>query len=253
MIELPLSTILLLALAALFAGAVDAIGGGGGLVTVPALLAAGLPPHLALATNKGQGVFGSGASLARYARAGMIDGRRARFEFAAGLVGALAGAALLLRVPPDVLRPVVLVLLVLAATVLVLRSPSPSTDERRPPRALWVAVAIALVLGVYDGFFGPGMGTLLILAYVWLFGERLQQASADAKVVNFASNIAAVALFSARGTIVWSVALPMAVGQFTGAVIGAQLVVHGGDRVVRPVALLVVAALIAKLTLDLLR
>ena len=214
---------------------------------MPALLAAGLPPHLALGTNKGQSVFGSGAALARYAHAGMIDGRRARWEFAAGFAGSLAGAALLLVVPPQVLRPVVLVLLVVAAAVLIVR---PGASRTRT-RSVWIAVVIALVLGAYDGFFGPGTGTFLILAHVSLFGATLPQASADAKVVNFASNLAAVALFAARGTIVWMIALPMAVAQLAGGALGAHLVVRGGDRVVRPVALLVAAALIAKLVFDL--
>src|SRR5512142_1330333 len=105
----------LLVLAALGAGIVDAIAGGGGLVTVPALLAAGLPPHLAIATNKGQSVFGSFAAMLRFARGGLVDGRRARVAFPAGVAGSLAGAALLLVVPPERLRPVVLALLALAA------------------------------------------------------------------------------------------------------------------------------------------
>jgi uncharacterized membrane protein YfcA len=216
---------------------------------LPALLAAGLPPHLALGTNKGQSVFGSGAALTRFLRAGWIDGGRARLEFAAGFLGSLLGAALLLYLPAHVLRPVVLVLLVLAAVGLLVPPPSANGQRGRP---VWIAVAIALVLGAYDGFFGPGTGTFLILAYVWFFGARLQQASADAQVVNFASNLAAVVLFAWRGTIVWTVSLPMAVGQLAGGALGAHLVVRGGDRVVKPVALIVAAALFAKLAFDLL-
>src|SRR5262249_1481773 len=110
-----------LVVAALAAGMVDAVGGGSGVVAVPALLAAGLPPHLALGTNKAQGVFGTFASTLRYARAGLLDRRRARVTFPAGLVGSLGGAALVLLVPPETLRPVVLVLLVGAAVALALR------------------------------------------------------------------------------------------------------------------------------------
>jgi uncharacterized membrane protein YfcA len=250
---LDLSTLLLLALAALVAGAVDAVGGGGGLIALPALLADGLPPALALGTNKGQSVFGSGMALLRYARAGLIDRRRAVPELTAGALGSLAGAALLLLVPPAVLRPLVLALLIAAALVLVFRPSGASARAAARPRGSWIAIAIALVLGAYDGFFGPGTGTFLILAYVWIFGARLQQASADAKVVNFASNVAAVALFAARGAIVWSVALPMAVGQALGGWLGAHLVVREGDRVVRAVALLVIATLVTKIAIDLAR
>jgi uncharacterized membrane protein YfcA len=251
--DLSYAAIALLTLTALLAGAIDAIGGGGGLIMLPALLAAGLPPQLALGTNKGQSVFGSAAALTRYARAGFIDRRRAPMELAAGFAGSLAGAALVLRLSPAVLRPVVLVLLVLAAVVLVLRPSARRPPDAPPSRSLVVALVIALTLGAYDGFFGPGTGTFLILLYVSLFGLTLQQASADAKVVNFASNLAAVVVFATRGTVLWGVALPLAAGQLAGGWLGAHTVVRGGDRVVRAVALVVVTALIAKLALDLTR
>jgi uncharacterized membrane protein YfcA len=248
---LPISTILFLTLASLCAGVVDAIGGGGGLVTVPALLAAGLPAPQALGTNKGQSVFGSGAALWRYARAGLVDGKVARVTFPAGLAGSLCGAALVLLVPPAALRPVVLALLVVVAAVLAFRPEALAPRTERRPRHPAVAAAIALAIGAYDGFFGPGTGTFLIFAFVLFFGGEVRKASADAKVVNFASNLAAVALFAARGTVVWPVALPMAAGQFLGGLAGAHLAVRGGDRLVRRVVLAVVVALVAKLGLDL--
>jgi hypothetical protein len=253
-VTLPLSTILLLSLASLLAGVVDAIAGGGGLLTVPALLAAGLPADLALGTNKGQAVFGSGAALLRFARAGLVDGRMARVTFPAGFLGSLAGAALVLFVPPTVLRPVVLVLLVVVAVVLALRpaAPVPHAGATARARPLRVAAAIAAVVGAYDGFFGPGTGTFLIFGFVVFLGLRMQEASADAKVVNFASNLAAMLLFATRGLVIWSVALPMAAGQFAGATLGAHLAVRGGDRLVRWAVLAVVAALAVKLGADLL-
>ena len=120
MTELPLSTTLWLVLAATFAGLIDAIAGGGGVITLPALLAAGLPPHLSLGTNKGQAVVGSLLALVRYRRAGLVHEGRARVAFACGLLGALLGAEWVLLVPPETLRPVVLVLLPLAAAAVVL-------------------------------------------------------------------------------------------------------------------------------------
>jgi len=252
-VSLPASSILLLALAAFAAGAVDAIGGGGGLVTVPALLAAGLPPALALGTNKGQSVFGSAAALLRFARAGLVDGRMAVRTFPFGLVGSLGGAALVLVVPPAALRPLVLTLLVVVALVLALRPAAPAAPAADRPRPAWVEPAIAAVIGAYDGFFGPGTGTFLIFAFVVILGAGMQRASADAKVVNFASNLAAVAIFASRGLVVWAVALPMAAGQFLGGTLGAHLAIRGGDRVVRWVVLLVVAALVVKLGADLFR
>ena len=245
-----------LLVAALAAGMLDAVAGGSGLIAVPALLAAGLPPHLALGTNKAQGVFGTFASTLRYARAGLLDRRRARITFPAGFAGSLCGAAVVLLVPPAALRPVVMALLVGAAIALAVRpagrgaaataaSATPSTPAARAPRL--AAAAVALVLGAYDGFFGPGAGTFLILAFAFLFHLPLQRASADAKPVNFASNLAALALFSARGAVLWEIALPMAAAQFAGGFLGAHLAVRGGDRVVRLAVLAVVVALVGKL------
>ena len=249
------TTIALLTGAATLAGAVDAVAGGGGLVTVPALLAAGLPPDLALGTNKGQSVFGSGAALLRYARAGLVDGRMARITFPAGLAGSLGGAALVLLVPPATLRPMVLVLLLAVAAVLAFRpaAPAPRAGPRAGTSRPGLAAAIALAIGAYDGFFGPGTGTFLIFAFVIFLGAGMQEASADAKVVNFASNLAAVLLFAGRGVVVWPVALPMAAGQFAGGLLGAHVAVRGGDRLVRVVVLAVVAALVVKLGADLAR
>jgi hypothetical protein len=252
-LDVSLPALALLVVASFVAGTVDAIAGGGGLVTLPALLAAGLPPALALGTNKGQSVFGSGAALLRYARAGLVDGRVARVTFPAGLLGSLGGAALVLLVPPAMLRPVVLALLVVVAAVLAFRPAAPSGPRASAHRSPSVAAAIALVIGAYDGFFGPGTGTFLIFGFVIFFGAGMREASADAKVVNFASNLAAVALFASRGLVAWNVALPMAAGQFAGGLAGAHLAVRGGDRLVRWVVLLVVLALVVKLGADLAR
>ena len=251
--EVPLFTLALLVLASFVAGTVDAIGGGGGLITLPALLAAGLPPGMALGTNKGQSVFGSGAALLRYARAGLVDGRVARVTFPAGFLGSLGGAALVLLVPPAALRPAVLGLLVVVAVVLAFRPDAPATPRASAHRSLHVAAAIALVIGAYDGFFGPGTGTFLIFGFVIFFGAGMREASADAKVVNFASNLAAVGLFASRGLVAWDVALPMAAGQFAGGLAGAHLAVRGSDRLVRWVVLLVVLALVVRLGADLAR
>jgi uncharacterized protein len=245
--------IALLTAVALVAGTVDAIAGGGGLLTLPALLAAGLPPHLALGTNKGQSVFGSFAALVRFAHAGLVDGPRARVTFPAGLGGAFLGAALVLVVPPATLRPIVLVLLAVAALFIGLRpAPAPPADAA-PIRARArpaVAVLVALAIGAYDGFFGPGTGTFLIVAFVGLLGDGMARASASAKVVNFASNLAAVVLFASRGIVVWKIAVPMAAAQLAGGWVGAHLAVRRGDALVRKVVVAVTLALAAKLAWD---
>lgn len=242
-------TIVLLALAALGAGTVDAIAGGGGLITLPALLTAGLVPHNALATNKGQSVWGSFAALIAFWRAGRVDKRQALYAFPLGFAGSFAGATLVTGIDKDALKPIVIAMLIGAALLLVVKKPAAAEDKGSRPLA---AATLALVIGAYDGFFGPGTGTFLIVGFVALCGRSLVHASADAKVVNFASNLAALSVFAYHGLILWEVALPMAAAQLVGGVLGARLAMKGGERIVRGVVLAVSGALVVKLLLDLL-
>jgi uncharacterized membrane protein YfcA len=245
-------TIAALAFAACFAGTVDAIAGGGGLITLPALLAAGLPPQLAIGTNKGGSMWGSGAASVAFWRAGRIDRKQALLAFPLGFAGSLIGANLVLGISKDALRPIVIAMLIFAAIVMIVRKPK-RTDDRDvdTPRRLAIAALIAFVIGAYDGFFGPGTGTFLIVGFVSFCGRGLLNASADAKIVNFASNLAAVAIFAWRGTIAWEIAIPMAAGQLIGGVVGTRLALLGGAKVVRAMVLVVSGALIAKLMYDL--
>ena len=229
------------------AGLVDAIAGGGGLVTVPALLAAGLDPRAALATNKGQAIFGSGASFLAFARHGKIDRFRAPTSFLAAGAGALLGAKLVLVADPAKLRPIVLGLLLLAAATSLAKKPvagPPRASVASFPRVF--AVAVAFPIGAYDGFFGPGTGTFLLLAYATLYGDELVQASGNAKVANFGSNVVAFATFAASGSIRWDIALPMGVAQLAGALVGTRFAVRRGAGVVRAVAVVVSLALAAR-------
>jgi len=244
-VDLGLATTAALTAVAAVAGCVDAIAGGGGLLTLPALLTAGVPAPLALGTNKGQSVFGSGAATLRFARAGKLTWRRSLPSFAAGFAGSLAGAAAVSQLDTAALKPLIIVLLCVAAVLVLVPRPRSARPSTRP---LLTATAIALTVGAYDGFFGPGTGTLLIVGYLWLLGEAADAASANAKVVNFASNLAAVAWFGGHGAIAWSVSLPMAAGQFVGALVGAQIVLTRGGGVVRLAAVAVALALVAKLS-----
>jgi uncharacterized protein len=243
----------LLATAAFAGGVVDAIAGGGGLISLPALLAVGLPPPLALGTNKGQAVFGATASAVSFWRRGGVDRERAPLGFAAGFVGSWLGARGVLAVPLGPLRGVVIALLLVAAAVVLGRGRG-LTPRAAPltPRARRVALlGIALVLGAYDGFFGPGTGSMLVVAFATVFGDSLTRASGNAKVVNLASNLAAVILFSSRGTVIWSFAAPMAAANALGAATGAHLALRNGDRLVRVMVLVVVLAVVVKLGADL--
>lgn len=244
----------LLAVTAFCAGTVDAIAGGGGLITLPALLAAGLPPHLALGTNKGQSVWGSGAALVAFWRAKRVDVRQAYYAFPLGVLGAAFGVNLVLAVDRDVLRPIVIAMLIGASVLLLIKKPARDTDDADPAkrgRYLAFAAGLSLVIGFYDGFFGPGTGTFLIVGFVALCGKSLTRATADAKVVNFASNLASMTSFGLAGMIDWHVALPMAGGQLLGGIVGARLALRGGARLIRIMVLVVSGALVVKLLWDL--
>ncbi|MEO8704895.1 MAG: TSUP family transporter [Kofleriaceae bacterium] len=243
----------LLAVTAFLAGIVDAIAGGGGLITLPALLNAGLLPHEALGTNKGGSVWGSGASLVTFWRAGRVDRVQARFAFPLGLIGSMIGAQLVLLIDKDALRPVVIAMLIGAAVLLVVRKPTRDGDApERTRQMLVLAGLLALVIGAYDGFFGPGTGTFLIVGFVALCGKSMTSATADAKVVNFASNLAGLAAFAIAGTVRWEIALPMGAGQLFGGIVGARLAIKGGTRLIRIAVLVVSASLVIKLVVELL-
>lgn len=229
--------------AAFLAGLVDSIGGGGGLITMPVMLQTGLPMLSILGTNKGQAFVGATSSLWTFARRGLIAKERVAPALGGGFFGALFGAYAVCLVDPSRLRAIVLVLLLGAAVIMVLPKPRTSGAIVHSPAK---TLAISLVFGFYDGFFGPGTGTLLIAATMAFEGDDLIHASAHSKVANFASNIAAMILFAAKGVILWPLALPMAVANALGARLGASLAVAQGARIIRPVAITMALALTLK-------
>jgi uncharacterized membrane protein YfcA len=236
-----------LMVAAFTAGFVDAVAGGGGLLTMPSLMIAGFPMHSALAINKGQSVWGAISSAISYWRGGAIDGRRGLVAFPAALGGSLVGTWLVLTVRPEPLRPIVIALLVLAIVLVAVPKDRIPRVEWRRPLVVWAT--IGLVLGFYDGFFGPGTGTILIALHRSVFRSSMAEASADSKV----ANLAAFATFALTGSILWSVALPMALANTIGAAVGARTAIRRGDTFIRNVLLVVVAGLVVKVSVDLLR
>ncbi len=246
----PETTLAVLGAVGFAAGFVDSIAGGGGLLTVPALLACGLSPHATLATNKAQAVFGAASSVTSFWRRNALQKSRAPYAFALGFVGSLVGAYLVTLAKPEPLKPVVLLLLGAAAIIVML-----PRDRLKPltlARPALVYAGVAFALGAYDGFFGPGVGSMLIVANVLVFRDSLTFASGNAKVVNFASNLAALILFLFRGDIHWKLALVMAGCNMVGAQVGSHLAIARGDRLVRVVVLVVVFALIVKIGISLL-
>jgi len=240
----------LLFLASLAAGFVDSIAGGGGLISLPALLSCGLDPKLALGTNKLQGTFGSASATWHYAAAGTMRLRDCVFGFLFTFMGSIAGALVVQTVDPSLLRKIIPVMLVSIAIFVWFK---PKLGERdlhpRLPRRVF-DVLFGLGLGFYDGFFGPGVGTFWAIAFVIMLGFNLTKATGYTKVMNFASNIGSLGFFIYAGRVLWVAGLTMGIGQLIGARIGARMVVSRGAGFIRPVFLTVVLAITAKLIYD---
>ena len=240
----------ILFLAALFGGFIDAIAGGGGLITLPVLLSFGLGPQQALGTNKLQATFGSASASWHYAQAGTVALRDCVRGFLLTLLGAAVGAWAVLRVDPSFLRRALPALLI-AVAIYTLLKPRLGAEDLHPrlPR-LAFDLAFGLALGFYDGFFGPGTGTFWTMAFMLGLGFNMTRATGYAKVMNFASNASSLALFLWGGNALFAAGLTMGVGQVLGAKLGTGMVIARGTKFIRPVFISVVLALTLKLLYD---
>lgn len=241
--------------AALLAGFVDAVAGGGGLIQVPALFAA-LPkesPATLFGTNKLASIFGTSHAARRYLREVDMNWAIAIPIALSAFVFSFAGAAVVAWLPKEVVRPLVLVLLVAVAIYTWLR-PDFGRQQSKPPVAarhvLPVAILAGALLGFYDGFFGPGAGSFMIFAFVRLFGMDFLHASATAKIVNAATNAGAILLFAPTGHMLWALGLGMALCNIAGAQVGSRLAIRHGSGFVRVVFLTMTTLLIAKIGWD---
>ena len=244
---LPLSTLFMLWLAGLFAGFVDAIAGGGGIISLPALLATGMPPHLALGTNKLQGTFGSMTAAVNYSRKGLVSLREIPTGVVFTALGALTGTVTVQVLSPDFLRHIILVLLT-GVFLYTFFSPELGTLDRRPSMTAPAFFGCAgVVLGFYDGFFGPGTGSFWAIALVTGLGFNLKKATAHTKIFNFTSNAVALGAFFIGHNVAVSAGLLMGAGQMLGAFIGSRLVIQKGTGFVRLFFLVVVAVTIVRL------
>lgn len=239
--------IVLLVGVAFVAGLIDAIAGGGGLLVLPALLSAGLPPTAALATNKLQGVFGTATSTLNFAHKGALRFRDVALAVFWTFIGSASGTFIVARVG-DTRLSALLPLLLIAFALYFLLSPRVGDVERaRRLGERAFAFVIGFGIGFYDGFFGPGTGAFFALAYVALAGFTLTRATAHAKALNFTSNLASMLAFALGGHIIWSLGLTMAVGQIAGGWLGSHLVLRHGTRLVRPALVTVSLLLSARL------
>lgn len=233
------------------AGLVDSIAGGGGIISLPAYLLAGVPAHMALGTNKLGSAMGTTVSTVRFLKNGYLKGRlfMAAWSAAAALLGSSLGARLALMVPDALIRHLMLAVLpVVAAYVLFNRKMGDNEKTGTVPekRVFFISILAAFFIGGYDGFYGPGTGTFLILVLTGAARMDIRGASAQTKVINLASNIAALTTFLVSGNVDLLLGLVSGCCSIAGHYLGSGLVVHDGQRIVRPVVLLVLAALFIK-------
>lgn len=240
-------TLLLLFGVACIAGTIDAISGGGGLLTIPALLSTGLAPIQALATNKLQGMLGTLMSSFLYWRKGLVDFKQLRLAMLFTLIGSALGTAALSWFDSQQLKSILPILLLAFAVYFACSPKLSDIDQKQLLSHSIFALLIASSIGFYDGFFGPGTGSFFTLALIALLGCNLGKAIAHSKVLNLCSNLAAVAVFFWGGHMVLIAGIVMAIGQMLGAMLGTHLAVKQGARLIKPLLIVVSLAMSIKL------
>lgn len=257
--ELSLQTLLIVLPLVFLGGFVDSVAGGGGLITLPAYLMAGIPAHFAMGTNKVVNACGTATAAFKYLRGGKILLRPALLAGVGALVGASCGTKAALLIPEDILKLMMLIALPCAAVLLMLKKDFGREAEGDTPartctarQELLRAALIGLLLGFYDGLIGPGTGTFMIMAFTALLGMDLLTSSGCAKVANLASNLASAVLFLFNGKVWLLLAVPAAACNMLGAACGARYAIRGGSKRVRGMIFVVLALLFVKMGSELL-
>lgn len=251
---LDVNTLGFLVFSGFMAAFIDSVVGGGGLISIPALMWTGLPPLTVLGTNKVAAVMGAFTSFVTFVRSGKVDGWLIRRLFPISLLGSAIGVLTVRQIPSEFLRPLVVIMLILVLIYSVRRKNwgTDSTYSGMSMRLLMLSGLVAFAFGFYDGFFGPGTGSFLLFAFL-MVGFDFLGAAANARALNFASNIAAAMLFSYFGLVDMAHAIPMGLAMIVGAWCGAHVALSKGAGYVRPLFIIMTTVLIGKQLLELLR
>jgi len=245
--EITASLLVVLFAVAVIAGFIDSIAGGGGLLTVPALLAVGILPQAALATNKLQSCGGAFSASFYFIRRRMVNLGDMKLSILLAFVGSAIGTLLVLHIKADFLRILLPILTISVGLYFLLCPKIGEQDRKRRLSEAQFAIMAAMVIGFYDGFFGPGAGSFYAVAYVTLAGFNLTKATAHTKVLNFTSNLAGLLFFIFSGQVIWAIGLTMLVGQIIGARLGARMVISKGKKLIRPMLIIVSTVVSIKL------
>lgn len=248
-----LSTIVLLAVFGFVAAFIDSTVGGGGLISLPALLGLGMPPYLALGTNKLAGTISSATSSYTFIKSGKFDKKLMLILFPVSLIGAYFGAKTVLFVPQEFLKILVVIMmaLIFVYTLFNKRFGQDSNYKGLTKFTLGIGIPFTFLIGFYDGFFGPGTGSFFVFLMVLLFGYDFVIAAGNGRILNLASNISALFVFTMEGKVVFMTGLIMGIAMLLGANLGAKMAIKTGVRYVRPLFLVVSITLIVKMVYEL--
>ena len=241
--------IIFLCSAGFLAAFVDAIAGGGGLISVPAYFAIGFPPHFVLGTNKFSASFGAITSTIRFAKSGKVDWKLLKVLLPFTLLGAISGVWTVLILDSSVLKPIVLVLLI-AVGIYSLFSKSVGLEDKFQglnKKNLVLGSIFAFVMGFYEGFFGPGTGSFIIFGLIGIFGFDFVRASGNAKAMNFMSNITSLVVFAINGKVYYLMGIPMAIFMIIGAQVGSKVALKEGAKFIKPVFITMSLAVAGKM------
>ena len=249
---LDINTLAFLVFFGFMAAFIDSVVGGGGLISIPALMWTGLPPLTVLGTNKVAAVMGAFTSFVTFVRSGKVDGWLIRRLFPISLIGSGGGVVTVRLIPSEFLRPLVVVMLVLVLIYSICKKDwgKESTYQGMSAKLLALSCLVAFTFGFYDGFFGPGTGSFLLFAFL-MVGFDFLGAAANARALNFASNISAAVLFSYFGIVDFAHAIPMGLAMLVGAWCGAHVALSKGAGYVRPLFIVMTTVLNGKQLIEL--
>jgi len=248
--SISIDIIILLFSVSLIAGVIDTIAGGGGLLTIPTLLYIGISPSIALATNKLQGTIGTLTSSLYFIKNKLIDINEIKWMIMLSFIGSAIGTLVIIEIDSSFLKQIIPFLLIIIGIYFLLSPKIGDIDKVKRISIITYSFTFAFIIGFYDGFFGPATGSFFVISIVFFLGSNLSKATAQAKILNFVSNISSLIFFILYGEIYWLIGLIMSLGQIIGALIGSRLIVKNGSKIIKPLIVLVSFGVSIKLLLD---
>ncbi|MCT4618163.1 MAG: TSUP family transporter [Marinisporobacter sp.] len=233
---------------------VDSIAGGGGLISIPALFAFGIPPHFALGTNKLGAIFGTVSSSAKFIQSKKVHFPMLKYMIPATILGAIVGVNTVLLIDQKILNIVVTILLFVVCIYTIFKKDLGSEDHfsGMDRKNIIIGVIIAFTLGFYDGFFGPGAGSFLIFSFITFLGFDFLISCGNAKILNTTSVITSFIVFAFHGKVIYSIGIPMGICMMLGALLGTQLAIKNGAKLIKPIFIVISICFMFKLSLNML-